>query len=274
MLGRAVHDAIPPVSLAFWRWTLAALIVVPLVWKKLRANWPLLRAHLGRMTALAILGVTGFNTLVYTGLQSTTATNSVLVQSTMPVQIFILNAVLFGVAVTAREFFSILLSLSGVVLIISAGQPQNLLLGNWNPGDLWILAAALVWASYSVLLRWRPAGLDAGAFLGFILLVGWVALAPLYAMENASGATLTWNLPVVLTVLYVAIFPSALAYVFWHRGVAAIGANAAGHFIHLMPVLGTALAMLFLGEVFRWYHGIGALMVGAGIAVTWHAGRA
>lgn len=269
-----MHEVIPPVSLAFWRWTLATLIVVPFVWKRLRANWPLLRAHFGRMTVLALLGVTGFNTLVYIGLQSTTATSSVLVQSTMPVQILVLNAVLFGVAISARELFSILLSLSGVVLIISAGQPQNLLTGDWNTGDLWILAAALVWATYSVLLRWRPAGLDAGAFLGFILLVGWVALLPLYAMETAAGATLTWNLPVVLTVLYVAIFPSALAYVFWNRGVAAIGANAAGHFIHLMPVLGTALAMLFLGEIFRWYHGVGALMVGAAIAATWRSGRA
>jgi drug/metabolite transporter (DMT)-like permease len=263
-----MHEAIPPVGLAFWRWAAATLLVLPFVGSAMLRAWPLLRANLARMTLLALLGVTGFNTLVYTGLQSTTATNSVLIQSTMPIQILVLNVLLFRTAFQARELLSVLLSLVGVALIVGAGRPLALVSGQWNQGDLWVLAAALTWAAYSVLLRWRPAELDPNAFLGFTLLVGWLALLPLYGLEAWLVRPVEWTLPVALTIAYVAVFPSVLAYLFWNRGVAAIGANAAGHFIHLMPVFGTVLAVLFLGESLRWYHGAGALLVAAGLVIA------
>lgn len=268
VLGRAMHEAIPPVGFAFWRWAAASLLILPFAWNAVIRDWPLLRAHLARMVVLALLGVTGFNTLVYNGLQTTTATNSVLIQSTMPVQILLLNAVLFRTGFQARELLSILLSLIGVMLIVGAGRPQDLLSGQWNRGDLWILTAALTWATYSVLLRWRPAGLDPLAFLGFTLIVGWLALLPLYWAETMLVGPVIWTAPVALTIAYVAVFPSVLAYLFWNRGVAAIGANAAGHFIHLMPVFGTALAVAFLDESLLWYHIAGALLVAAGIGMT------
>lgn len=263
-----MHEAIPPVGLAFWRWAGASLLVVPFVWTAMVRDWPLLRAHWARMTVLALLGVTGFNTLVYTGLQTTTATNSVLIQSTMPIQILLLNALMFRIRFQAYELLSILLSLIGVTWIVGAGRPQELLSGRWNGGDLWVLTAALTWAAYSVLLRWRPADLDPRAFLGFTLVIGWLALLPLYLAETLLVRSVEWTLPVGLTVVYVAVFPSALAYLFWNRGVAAIGANAAGHFIHLMPVFGTVLAVAFLGESLHGYHVAGALLVAAGIGVT------
>jgi drug/metabolite transporter (DMT)-like permease len=220
------------------------------------------------MVLLALLGVAGFNTLVYTGLQSTTATNSVLIQSTMPIQILLLNGLLFGTRVQVRELASILLSLAGVVWIVARGDPTTLWQGEWNTGDAWIIAAALTWAGYSVLLRWRPPGLSAAAFLGFTLPVGWLALTPLYLAESWLGRPVTWDLTVALTVAYVAVFPSVLAFLFWNRGVAAIGANAAGHFIHLLPVFGTGLAVLFLGERLEAYHVLGAGLVGIGIGLT------
>jgi drug/metabolite transporter (DMT)-like permease len=272
VLGRAMHDSVPPIALAFWRWLTASLLVLPFVWRALRQHWPLLRAHLGRMLLLAVLGVSAFNTLVYVGLQTTTATNSVLIQSSMPIQILLLNSLLFRAGVSAREVFSILLSLSGVLVIIGVGRPWQLLDG-WNHGDLWILAAVFVWALYSVLLRWRPPGLEPGAFLGFTLLAGTVVLLPFYLAESSLVRPLVWDLPVALTVAYVAVFPSALAYLFWNRGVAMLGANAAGHYIHLMPVFGSSMAAVFLDERFGWYHGVGAALVAAGIVLSWR-GRA
>jgi len=268
VLGRAMHETIPPIGLAFWRWAGACALVLPFVWRPLVREWPLLRASFGRMLLLALLGVSGFNTLVYLGLQTTTATNSVLIQSTMPVQILLLNWLLFRAPVSGRELLSILLSLAGVVLIITAGQPGRIYEGDWNRGQLWVLGAAMIWALYSVLLRWRPADLDPRAFLGFTLLAGWLALLPVYLFEHASGQTVSWNLPTLLTLAYVAIFPSALAYIFWNRGVAMVGANAAGHFIHLMPVFGALMAVLLLGEVFGWHHAAGATLVAAAILST------
>jgi drug/metabolite transporter (DMT)-like permease len=268
-----MHEAVPPIGLAFWRWALASALILPFVWRHVRRDWPLLRAHLPRMTLLALLGVAGFNTLVYTGLQSTTATNSVLIQSTMPVLILMLNGLLFGTRVEGREILSILLSLAGVVLIVTRGDPATLLAGDWNPGDGWMVAAALTWATYSVLLRWRPPGLSAAAFLGFTIPVGWLALIPLYLLESGLVRPVDWTLPVALTVAYVAVFPSVLAFLFWNRGVAALGANAAGHFIHLMPVFGTVLAVIFLGERLQMYHASGALLVAAGIGLMFLRAR-
>lgn len=268
VLARAVHDAIPPFALAFWRWALASLLVLPFVWQPLQRQWPLLRGNLPRMLILALLGVSGFNTLVYLGLQTTSATNGVLIQSTMPVQILVLNWLLFRRAFRASELGAILLSMSGVALIISGGQPLRLVAGDWNLGDLWLLAAALTWALYSVLLRWRPPGLDPRAFLGFTLLAGTVVLLPLFLVETLTGRTPQWGAAEMLTVVYVAVFPSALAYLFWNRGVEAVGANAAGHFVHLMPVFGVLMAVMLLGEDVGWFHAAGALLVALGIGLT------
>jgi drug/metabolite transporter (DMT)-like permease len=270
VLGRAMHEAIPPIGLAFWRWSVASLLVLPFVWQPLVRQAALLRRHFGRMLVLALLGVTGFNTLVYLGLQTTTATNSVLIQSTMPVQILLFNWLLFGTSIGVRPAFSVLLSMCGVAVIIGAGNPLAPLGGQWVAGDLWILAAAAVWALYSVLLRWRPADLDPRAFLGFTLLSGWLLLTPLYWLEGALGRSMMWNPEVAMTIAYVAIFPSALAYFFWNRGVAAVGANRAGHFVHLMPLFGALLAMVFLDEVLGWQHVAGAGLIAMGILTSWH----
>lgn len=273
VLARAMHESIPPIALAFWRWTVACALILPFAWRPLRRQWPLIKAHLGRMFVLAVLGVSGYNTLVYLGLQTTSATSSVLIQSTLPVLILLLNWLVFRAPFHALEVFSVLLSLCGVVVIMTGGDPMHWLQGNWGSGELWVLTAVLVWALYTVLLRWRPEGLDPMAFLGFILPAGWLVLVPLYVIEHHYAGVMHWNPSVVATVFYVAAFPSALAYIFWNRGVAAIGANAAGHIIHLMPVFGTLMAAVFLGERFTFYHMIGASLVATGIALTWRRGQ-
>jgi len=268
VLARAMHEAIPPFALAFWRWALACVLVLPFVWQPLIQQWPLLRANLLRMLILALLGVSGFNTFVYLGLQTTSATNGVLIQSTLPVQILLLNWLLFRHAFRAGELGAILLSMSGVALIISGGQPLRLVAGDWNLGDLWILGAALVWALYSVLLRWRPPDLDPRAFLGFTLLAGTLVLLPFFLLESIAVQSPQWGAAELLTVAYVAVFPSALAYLFWNRGIEAVGANAAGHFVNLMPVFGVLMAVTLLGEDVGWFHAAGAALVAAGIGST------
>lgn len=267
VLARAMHETIPPIGFAFWRWTAASLLVLPFVWRPLRRQWALLRAHLGRMLVLAVLGVSGFNTLVYLGLQTTSVTNSVLIQSSVPLMILVFNRVLFATPLRARDILSVGLSLTGVLVIIGGGRATSFDLAP-AAGDLWVLAAALTWALYSVLLRWRPAGLDGRAFLGFTLIAGTLCLLPVHLVEGIVGRSFHWDVPVVLSVAYVAIFPSALAYLFWNRGVEAIGANAAGQFAHLMPVFGSLMAVVFLGESFGWQHVAGGVLVASAIVLT------
>ena len=268
VLARAMSQEIPPVALSFWRWAVATLVILPWALGPLRRNWPLLRQHLARMLLLAALGVAGFNTLVYLGLQHTTAINGLLLQSSLPLQIIILNAVLFRHPTSALELGSVFLSLAGVLLILAAGDLTRLLQGGWNPGDLWILSAVLVWALYSTLLRLRPPGLDPLAFLGFTMLTGTLLILPLWLWELSTGVSPEMTANSLLTVAYVAIFPSVLSYLFWNRGVAEIGANRAGHFIHLNPVFGSLLAVGLLGETFAWYHAVGALLVAIAIWIS------
>jgi len=159
-------------------------------------------------------------------------------------------------------------SLLGVLFILGQGDPTSVFGGAWNSGDAWMLAAVLVWALYTTLLRWRPAGLEPLAFLGFTLMCGTVMILPLWLWELGSGMSPVLNRETVLSVAYVAIFPSVLSYLFWNRGVAEVGANRAGHFIHLNPVFGSMLAVGVLGESFAWYHALGAGLVGLGLVVA------
>jgi drug/metabolite transporter (DMT)-like permease len=268
VLARALHADIPPIALSFWRWALALLILLPFAYSGLWQQRRLLWRHWPMLTLFAVLGVTNYNTFAYLGLQHTTATNGVLLASVTPVVIVVLSFLLFGVRLRGDQVFGVLLSLAGVVLIATDGRPQMLTGLEFNRGDLWILAASLDWALYSVFLRWRPAGLDARTFLAAIIVIGVLPLAVLYAWELAAGHRFAANATNLAAIGYVALFPSVLAYVFWNRAVAEMGPNRTGQYLHLMPVFGAALAMLLLGEPLQAFHLFGALMIAGGIVLA------
>jgi drug/metabolite transporter (DMT)-like permease len=265
VLGRAVHEAITPLALSFWRWAVALLILLPFAWPHVRQQWPLLRRHPLSLLALGVLGVTNFNTFVYLGLQTTTATSAVLMVSTTPVLILALSRVLLGHPVSPCQASGVMLSLAGAALILAHGEPRALLELSLNRGDLWVLAAVLSWALYSVCLRWRPPGVHPLAFLAATVGTGLLLLLPLYLWDLGRGHGLTPCPAVLGAIAYVALFPSVLAYVFWNRAVAQLGPGRAGHFMHLMPVFGALLSRLLLGERLRAYHLAGIALIAAGI---------
>ncbi len=268
VLGRALHEDIPPITLAFWRWTLALLMLAPFAARHLLAQRQLLVRHWRILLVLGVLGVNNFNTFVYIGVQSTTATNAVLLISTTPVLIVALAFMLLGHRVTPRQGTGILISLLGVVIIIARGQLDSLLALQLNRGDLWVMAAVLSWALYSVCLHWRPPGLHPLAFLAATMVTGLAVLTPLYGWELASGRSWPVDLPTVAAVLYIALGPSVLAFVFWNRAVAELGPGRTGQFIHLMPAFGALLSMLVLGERLHTYHGLGIALIAVGIVLT------
>ena len=265
VLGRAVSARIPPVALAFWRWTLALLILLPLAWRALRADWPVLRRSLPILLALGVLGVGNFNTMVYVGLGQTSATNAALLNSACPAFILAIGPFLGGARPRWRQAAGITLSLLGVLAIVARGDPQVLLHLTFNRGDAWVLAAVLSWACYTVLLARRPAGVHPLSLLTALVAVGVAWIAPFYALEAWRGARLTLDAATLGSFAYVGLMASVVAYLSWNQGVAELGADRSSAFLHLLPVFATLLAALLLGETFRAYHAVGIGLVLLGV---------
>jgi drug/metabolite transporter (DMT)-like permease len=268
VLARAIHLDLQPFTLAFLRWTLALLIIAP--WWLGRA-WRLrqvLREHLPVLTLQGILGVGCFNTLVYFGVQHTQASNAMLMQSAVPVVILLMAALFLREPAGPRQWLGVGLSLSGVLVLVSRGSVEVLAAFDFNQGDLWIFLAMLSWSLYTLGLRWKPAALDGFTFFGFSVLVGVVALFPFMLWEQGGTAGLELTEPFVWTVIYMAIFPSILSFLFWNYGVEKLGAATAGLFIHLMPMFGLLLATIFLGERLGWYHLAGVLLIFTGLYIA------
>ena len=264
VLARGVADLIPPLAMSFWRWTLALAILLPFTWKQTRRDWALIKAHWKIIGLLGLLGIASFNTLLYTAAQSTTAINIALTQSVMPVFIVIISFQLFGERITRSQILAVTLCMCGAGLIIIRGDLQRLLKLEFVTGDLIMLLAVVLYAFYSVLLRKRPA-INLFSFLTVTFAVGAIVLFPLYLVERNLTPPLPLNQAVVLSLLYVAICPSILAYLCWNRGIHEIGANRAGLYINLVPLFASLLAVVFLGEHFLGFHLAGILLIFSGL---------
>ncbi len=268
VIGRAVKSNIPPISLAFWRWALALLILIPFSISHVRTQWPLLRQHWRVLTVYGVLGVSCFNTFVYIGLHTTTATNALLLNSIIPILIVLLSHLLASTPISLRQTLGIAISLAGVLTIICRADLDVILTLQINSGDAWILLAVISWAFYTFLLRQRPAGLHPLSFLTSVVAIGLIPLSMLYAWEFSQGARVVLDPANISSILYVALFPSVLAFVFWNQGVMEIGPSRAGLFLYLMPVFGTVLSILFLGEVFHLFQLAGVGLIFSGIWLT------
>jgi drug/metabolite transporter (DMT)-like permease len=245
VLSRAVVSLIPPVGLLFWRWAVALAVLLPIVLPRLRRQWPLIRAHLKLFPLYGLLGVTLFNLLIYTAMHSTTAINAALVNSSIPILIIFFSRLFFRQSVSGRQWVGIVLSLAGVATIILRGEPAALLQLSFTTGDLLVLAAAASWAFYSLGLRYYPQGLDPLVFLFVIALFGLAFIAPLYALEIASGKVVHPTPATLVSIAYVGVFASVVAFVAWNSGIRRLGAQTGGQFIHLMPAFSTVLAVIF-----------------------------
>jgi drug/metabolite transporter (DMT)-like permease len=268
VIGRGLRDAVPPLALAFWRWTIALALVLPFALPHLRAQWPQLKAAWRAVVVLGILGVGCYNTFAYLALQHTTATSAALLNSFIPVATIALAFLMLGKRLTRLETLGVLVSLIGVMIIVGRGSFATLRALTLNTGDLWMLLAVLTWGLYTVGLQWRPAGVDPMLILAAFTLVGVAALVPAYAWEAASGRHIDVSAGALAGIVYTGIFPGFLGYVFYNAGVAAVGPGRASLFIHLMPVFATILAAVFLGERPSWYHFAGIGLVFAGIFLT------
>ena len=267
IVGRLAAGHIPPVTLSFLRWSLAFLTILPFAWKHLVRDWGAIRARLGIMVILSITGIGAFNTLQYWALEHTQALNTLLLQPAGPLFVAMWSLLLLGVRLTLAQAAGMLLSLAGVLVILLHGDLTTLKGIEFNRGDLIITLALAIFGFYSVLSLKRPQ-IHALSFVGFTFGCGALCLVPQVIWELATRPVMQLSAGNLLTLFYVAVFPSTLAYICFNRGVQLIGANRAAPFLHLVPVFGSAMAIVFLGEHPQAFHIIGFALVLTGVFVA------
>ena len=272
VLSRGMHADIPPLALSFWRWALALLIMLVFSWRTCWRQSDIIVRERKYIIIQGLLGVTGFNSLIYLAVQTTTAVNAVLINSCTPILIALCALLINKEPLSPRQWTGILLSLSGVTLIMVGGDLGSLVELDFNRGDLLVLCAGLVWALYSVNLKSFPQGLHPFSYQTGIMIAGLIGILPFYLLELGMGYQMVVNTPTLTTIVYVAIFPSVLAFIFWNRAVRDIGATRAGSFIHLMPVFSSILAVFFLGESIELFHLQGIGLVFGGIFLATYGG--
>ena len=266
--GRALRDAYDPVELNFFRWAIAAAVLAPFALPGLRGKAPVIRRNLKLLALLAFTGVALFQSMVYLGLRTTTAVNAVLINSSLPMFILLCSWTIEGERATARQVAGMLTSLAGILVIVSRGDPGNLLRLELQAGDGWILLAMPVWGIYSVLLKRRPPELSGVPLMFVLSVLGLLMLAPLLVAGALRAPPAVPTVPQALGVLYMGIAASVLGFMFWNKGVAVVGANAAGFTLHLLPAFGTLLAIALLGESFGAFHAAGIATILAGVALA------
>jgi drug/metabolite transporter (DMT)-like permease len=267
VVGRAVAGQVPPVALAWLRWTGAFIVAFGFAWPHLRRDWPVLMRHAPMLLVLAATGIASFNTMTYIGLQYTTAVNALLLQSAMPVVILLWAFSLYGERPGLFQTAGVAVSLAGVATIAGQGSISRLADLSFNMGDVWVMAAVVIYALYAALLRRRPR-VHPLSLLAVLMGLGSMLMLPFYIEEAQAGAAILGGWPSFVAIVYTAVLPSFVAYLFFNRGVELIGAAWAGQSMHLMPVFGMALAFLFLGERIHAYHAIGVALIAAGLILA------
>jgi len=268
VVARAIYTDFSAFALSFWRWTVSCLVLLPFAWPHLRKDLPRLLAAWKPMLLLGFTGTGIYTGLGYLGIRQTEAINALLIQAMTPAFIPTLAFFLLGQRTGWLGILGLAISCAGMLVIASRLDPQALLALRLNPGDLWLMANVFMWAIYTVCLRWKPTGLHPMSFTFSISLIGVVLLVPLYAWEVSQGGGIQWGLPVVLGILFLGVL--VVGYLMWNKAVSEIGAARASPYIYLVPVFGIALAVIFIDEALRLDHGIGVVLILAGV---WLAAR-
>ncbi len=265
---RFVRDDAPPMGLAFWRNLASALILLLFAIRPLLAQWKLIRENLGILALQAALLWVGGNALLFLALQYTIAINAAVINSVEPVFIILFAWAIFGDRFSGIQAIGVVLSLAGVLFLISDGSFDRLIRLELNVGDLIVTASYAFWALYAVFLRKVPRTIDSRAMLLVLILFGTIFILPLYLLETAISRPFIPTPVTLTTIVFLALFASLAATLSWNRGIRLMGVTRAALYLHLIPVFTVILAILFLGEMMAFHHFAGAAMVAAGIFIT------
>ena len=259
---------IPPFSLNFFRWFFAGLILFPFTFREIFKKKEYIFENIGFFIILGITSITIFNSIVYYSLYYTQVISGILMISTIPVWILFFASVLKIEKTNIFQISGVILSLTGVLFIITKADINLIKELEFNKGDLSMVIGMLSWAIYSALLRKKNHPISQLATLEIIIICGFIFLTPIYFIEMSLGNKIVLELPFILTLSYVVLFPGIFAFLFWIKGIDIIGANRAGVFLHLMTIFGALMAIIILGEKFMFYHFLGAIFIIAGITLS------
>ncbi|GIL01981.1 MAG: membrane protein [Alphaproteobacteria bacterium] len=258
--GKLAVGHISPFLLTSMRWGLALVIVLVAAAPALRRDWPAIVRHWPFLAALAAMGFTLFNSLFYVALHHTSAIHAAIEQAAMPLFVFALNFVIFRIPTSWLQATGYGLTLMGVVLTVTGGDPSVIAGGNLNIGDLYMIVAVIAYALFSVLLGRKPA-MHWLSFIAVLVAFAFLTSIPGALWELAQGEAVWPDGQGWAVALYTALLPSLLAQAMWIRGVEIIGSNRGGVFINLVPIFAVAMAVVILGEAFRPYHAAAMVLV-------------
>lgn len=270
ILGRFVSTNIQPLELAFFRWSFVLILLIPALFIiDIKKVIRIFKNNYIFLSFLSLLGITLFNTFLYIALQTTTATNALLINSIIPILILVFSFFILKTRITSLQVVGVLFSTFGVIFLVLKGNLLNLSNIEFTSGDFWVIVSSITWATYSTIVKLKPKELShlelfvIIVFLGFLFLIPWYLIQGYNISQELDILKQNWYF-----FIYVSLFASLLSFYFWHIGIDEIGADKTGQFTHLMPIFGATLAFIFLGERLELFHLIGALFIALGIYMS------
>lgn len=274
VVGRLVANDIPTYTLVSLRWFLAAGILFLFVYKRCWAERYLLLRHWRMVLLTGIIGPTLFPVLLYSGLKTTTVTNTSIIQCLVPALVPVFAWLMLRIPIRPMQILGIAISIVGVIVIVTKGKPLAVLDVAFVIGDLFILAGFTIWSVYTVVIRLKPPAISPNTMLVATMFIAAIATMPLGIMEAADGHYIPMTAKAWWAIGYIVVFPSLLAYLFYNNAVNIIGPTKAGLASHLVPPTGIVLGVIFLGETFAPYHAISFAAILAGVILVIRSGRA
>jgi drug/metabolite transporter (DMT)-like permease len=259
---------VPPLTLNFLRWLIVWIILIPFTFRDILKNIKVIKKIFYPILLMSITSISIFNSVVYYSLNFTQVLNGALMISTIPVLIVFISFIFKTEKINFSQVLGLILSITGVLTIITRLDFAKLIHLDLNKGDLWLLVAMLSWAIYSTMLRTHKTNLKYLSFISVIVSIGLIILFPQFLLEINNHQIIRFNFPVFLITSYVVLFAGLGSYVLWNKAVVIVGPNKAGIFLHLMPVFSSFMAIFLLNEKLMNFHIIGAIVIIVGIYLS------
>lgn len=269
IVAKAVHKEIPPISLNFYRWLVAALIIFPLAYKRFRAEWSIVRKSWNYLFWISLTGISLFNTFVYIGAHYTSAINLALIGTTSsPIMSIIFARIFLKEKIGWMKLAGLILCVTGVLFLLSKGDFHNLLHLKFSEGDLWVLLAAFCFAIYNTMVKKKPAAISPINFLFVIFSFGTLMVFPFFVWETNHSPAVEWKGSLVLSILYLGLGASVICFLIWNAAIGKLGAGRTALFGNLIPIFSSIEAAILLHEDFTWIHVVSMIIVFTGIILA------
>ncbi|MGZ8509232.1 MAG: DMT family transporter [Chitinophagaceae bacterium] len=269
IVARGVIHRIPPISLAFYRWFIASLLIMPFAIRSFKREWPLAKRSIIYLFWVSLTGIALFNTFVYIGAHYTTAINLALIGTTSsPILAIFLARVFLKEKIGWLKMTGLVLCVAGVIFLLAKGNLQNLVTFRFTAGDGWVLLAAFFFAVYNTLVRKKPAGISPVNYLFMAFSFGTLLLFPFYLWETFHIPPIRWDMNLLLIILYLGVGTSVISYLCWNKAISKLGAGRTALFGNLIPVFSSIEATLLLNEQFTRIHIVSMILVFTGIIIA------